>query len=52
MDFQEHYHVDLSQPGLLDRRSGRWLRMRIVGLMGMEGSRLRRALAATPGGES
>lgn len=39
----ERYHVDLSEPGLLERRSGRWLRVRILGLLSVE-SRLREAL--------
>lgn len=29
----ERYHVDLSEPGLLKRRSSRWLRLRILGLL-------------------
>lgn len=29
---QEHYHLDLSAPGLLERRSGRWLKVRLLGL--------------------
>jgi hypothetical protein len=47
----EHYGIDLSEPGLLDRRSGRWLRVRIEGLFGCASgglvpvrSRLARAL--------
>jgi hypothetical protein len=43
----ERYHIDLAEPGLLDRRSARWLRVRIVGLMSVE-SRLQAAL--TPAG--
>jgi len=31
---QEHYGIDLAEPGLLDVRSGRWLRVRISGLFG------------------
>ena len=32
-DFQSAYGIDLSEPGLLDRRSARWLRVRISGLL-------------------
>jgi len=39
----ERYHVDLSEPGLLERRSSRWLRVRILGLLFVE-SRLLDAL--------
>jgi hypothetical protein len=48
----EHYGIDLSRPGLLDARSGRWLRVRIVGLLSVD-SRLHRVLypAKTDGGE-
>jgi len=31
----EHYHIDLSEPGLLEQRSGRWLLARILGLLAM-----------------
>jgi hypothetical protein len=48
---QEHYHIDVSEPGLLDRRSGRWLRVRIFGLLSCD-SRLRAALAPKLGGGS
>jgi len=41
-DFQEHYGVDLGTR-ILDRRSGRWLRVRVLGLLSIE-SRLRYAL--------
>ena len=30
---QERYSIDLSEPGLLDARSARWLRTRILGLL-------------------
>jgi hypothetical protein len=40
---QEHYAIDLSQPGLLSQRTGRWLSVRILGLLAIE-SRLRFAL--------
>jgi hypothetical protein len=42
-DMQERYHIDLSEPGMLDVRSARWLRVRILGLLSVE-SRLRYAL--------
>ena len=42
-DMNERYHVDLSEPGLLERRTGRWLRVRILGLLAVE-SRLFAAL--------
>jgi len=31
-DMHEHYGIDIAEPGLLERRSGRWLRVRILGL--------------------
>ena len=40
---QEHYGLDLNTPGLLDTRSGRWLRARIVGLLDIQ-SRTRLAV--------
>jgi hypothetical protein len=47
----ERYHVDLSEPGLLNRPS-RWLRVRILGLLSVE-SRLYSVMAspAKDGGE-
>jgi hypothetical protein len=30
---QEHYGIDLSEPGLLDRKSARWLWARVGGLL-------------------
>jgi len=33
---QEHYGLDLADPELLDRRSGRWLSVRILGLLSAE----------------
>lgn len=42
-DFQDRYGLDLARPGLLDRRSARWLEVRIGGLIGVE-SRLHYAL--------
>jgi len=42
---QERYHIDLAEPGLLEARSARWLRVRIVGLLDDRvDSRLARAL--------
>ena len=29
----EHYGIDLAEPGLLERRSARWLKVRIGGLL-------------------
>jgi len=47
----ETYHLDVDEPGLLDRRTARWLKVRILGLLAID-SRLRRELApeteATP----
>jgi hypothetical protein len=31
-DMHEHYGIDIAEPGLLESRSGRWLRVRIKGL--------------------
>ncbi len=49
----EHYGIDLDEPGLLDARSGRWLRVRIAGLFscatgGLVPSRPRVARALFP----
>src|SRR5660397_245275 len=40
-DFQEHYSLDLERE--IDHRSGRWLRVRILGLLSIE-SRIRLTL--------
>jgi hypothetical protein len=40
---QERYHIDCEAPGLLDARTGRWLRVRILGLFPVK-SRLRYAM--------
>ena len=48
---QEHYHIDLSSPDLLEQRSGRWLRCRLLGLLSVE-SRLRRVLIEPKGEQS
>jgi hypothetical protein len=54
-DMHERYGIDLSAPGLLTQRSGRWLAVRICGLFGGSGltpSRLAaRLLQAEEGGE-
>jgi hypothetical protein len=42
-DMHEVYGVDIGEPGLLEHRSGRWLRLRIEGLVSTE-SRLHREL--------
>ncbi len=39
---QQYYGIDLGVPGLLERRSWRWLRARIVGLLSVD-SRLHAA---------
>ena len=41
-DMHERYGIDV-ESGVLDARTGRWLRARIIGLLGVE-SRLHRAL--------
>ena len=46
----EHYGIDLGEPGLLESRSWRWLRVRIRGLMDID-SRLRNALFPPKEGE-
>jgi hypothetical protein len=43
---QERYGIDLSEPGLLEQRTWRWLRVRIIGLTEVD-SRLRSALYPT-----
>ena len=42
-DMHEHYGIDLAEPGLLERRSGRWLKTRLNGLLSTD-SRLHRVL--------
>lgn len=37
---QELYGIDLNTPGLLDDRTGRWLSVRIQGLLDTRDSRL------------
>jgi len=52
-DMAERYRIDVEEPGLLDARSARWLRVRILGLLGVE-SRLRAEMfpPQEPGGET
>jgi hypothetical protein len=40
-DFQEHYHLDINE--LLDQKTDRWLKVRIIGLLACD-SRLHRVL--------
>ena len=47
----EHYGIDLAEPGLLEARSLRWLRVRINGLLSVD-SRLHAALFPPKGGDS
>jgi hypothetical protein len=42
-DMNERYGIDVGSPDLLGRRSARWLRVRILGLMSVD-SRLRAAV--------
>ncbi len=49
-DVQERYGIDLDTPGLLDARTGRWLRTRIIGLFAVE-SRTHFALLPDKGGD-
>ncbi len=44
---QERYQIDLSEPGLLDQRSARWLRVRILALADLP-HRLYRATMPAP----
>ncbi|MFJ3867912.1 hypothetical protein [Streptomyces nigra] len=46
-DLHEVYGVDVGAPGLLDARSWRWLRVRILGLLSAD-SRLHRLLFPPP----
>jgi hypothetical protein len=43
----ERYHIDVEKPGLLGKRSARWLKIRIAGLLGVD-SRLAAALSPEP----
>ena len=47
----QYYGIDLSTPGLLERRSWRWLSVRILGLVDID-SRLKAALYPSTGGGS
>jgi hypothetical protein len=42
-DFQHLYHLDLSTPGLLDTRTARWMKVRVLGLLRID-SQLRHAM--------
>lgn len=46
LDFQEFYSIDLGTPGLMRARSWRWLSLRLIGLLSMEG-RVQRVLRPT-----
>ncbi|WP_330261786.1 hypothetical protein [Streptomyces sp. NBC_00539] len=46
-DLHETYGLDLSTPGLLQTRSWRWLRVRVLGLLSTE-TRLARLLNPSP----
>lgn len=46
-DLHETYGLDIGAPGLLDARSWRWLRVRILGLLSAD-SRLNRLLTPPP----
>ena len=47
LDFQQHYGLDLAA-GLMGTRTGRWVRRRILGLLSVDGSRLRHVLIPPP----
>jgi hypothetical protein len=36
LDFQEVYGIDLGEPGILRRRTWRWITLRVVGLLSTE----------------
>lgn len=42
-DLHEHYGLDLSS-GILARRTARWLRVRVQGLLQLDGTRIAREL--------
>jgi len=46
-DMNERYGIDVETPGLLEGRSARWLRVRVLGLMSVD-SRLRAAVFPPP----
>lgn len=46
-DLHETYGVDIAAPGLLDTRSWRWLRVRVLGLLSAD-SRINRLLNPPP----
>lgn len=41
-DLHEYYGVDVGEPGLLEQRSWRWMRTRILGLLSTPKSRVHR----------
>ncbi|OUC99347.1 hypothetical protein CA984_03665 [Streptosporangium minutum] len=45
-DLHQVYGVDLEQPGLLKARTGRWLRVRVLGLLADPKTRIFRVLRA------
>lgn len=47
LDFQQTYGIDLGEPGLLQRRTWRWMTLRALGLLSVE-SRVQRVLNPTP----
>lgn len=47
LDFAQVYGIDLGEPGLLDRRSWRWITLRLHGLLSTK-SRVQRVLNPTP----
>lgn len=47
LDLHEQYGIDVGEPGLLRRRSWRWLRLRVHGLLSTE-CRTQRALNPPP----
>jgi hypothetical protein len=46
-DFQQHYGIDLSDPGVRHHRSWRWFKVRLGGLLSIE-SRLQSQFNPTP----
>ncbi|MFD8611082.1 hypothetical protein [Streptomyces sp. NPDC059631] len=48
-DLHDQYGIDVEAPGLLQARSWRWLRVRILGLLSAD-SRLNRQLCPPPAG--
>lgn len=46
-DLHEVYGIDVGEPGLLDSRSWRWLRLRVLGLLSAD-SRINRLINPPP----